>query len=233
MAFAAAHRGLSHEYAENTIAAFQAAIDAGFHCLEMDLRLTHDGVVVVMHDAGIDRTTDGNGRVKDFDWKHLAAYKTAEGPIPRLTDVMEALKPTGVHWNLEVKAAEAVEPTIQLVEDHGLEDHALVSSMSPRSLQRAKARHPDVPRGLIVLGPPDDEDLAEARKAGCTWVNLDHDFVAPPLVEHIRGEGFKIGVWTVNNVERAKELQTMGVDCVITDRRDVLVALGKETPIKW
>lgn len=233
MAFAAAHRGLSAERAENTLAAFQAAMDAGFHCLEMDLRLTHDGVVVVMHDAGIERTTDGNGRVKDFNWKELATYHTAEGPVPRLTDLMAELKATGVHWNLEVKAEAAVEPTITLVEEHGLEDHALVSSMSPKSLQKAQVRHPDVPRGLIVLGPPDDEDLREARAAGCTWVNVDHDFVTKGTIDHIRDQGFKIGVWTVNDVDRAKALQAIGVHCVITDRRDVLVALGKDTPIKW
>ncbi len=233
MAFAAAHRGLSSEEPENTLASFKAALDAGFCCLEMDLRRTHDGQVVVMHDAGIDRTTDGNGRIQDFTYKELLEFKTANGPVPRLTDVMGELTGSGIYWNLEVKAKSAVEPTIELVEEHGLEDQALVSSMSPTSLRTAKERHPDVPRGLIVLGPVDDLDIKAARDAGCSWMNLDHDFVTTELVDKIKDEGFKVGVWTVNDPDRALELTEHGAQCIITDRRDVLAALPNPRRIEW
>lgn len=232
MTFAAAHRGLSAEVAENTTAAFQAAIDAGFRCLEMDLRLTHDREVVVLHDAGIDRTTDGNGRIKDFTVADLRDYDTGYGPIPKLNDVMTALANEEIWWNLEVKAKGAVEPTIELVEAHGLESRALVSSMDPKKLRQAKDRHPDVPRGLIILGPPDAEDLKEAEKAGCTWVNIDHDFAEPSVLDAIRDHGLRIGAWTVNDVDEALDLASHGVDCIITDQRDVLEALPGKAP-KW
>ena len=233
MAFAAAHRGLSSEHPENTLPAFEAAIDAGFQVLEMDLRLTHDKQVIILHDAGIDRTTDGNGRVRDFTYPELLDYDTGVGPLPLLDDVMTALEDASVFWNLEVKAAGAVEPTLTLVEEHGLEERALVSSMDPKSLQSARKRHPDVPRGLIVLGPPDEDDLAAAAEAGCTWLNLDHDFVTPEVLERTRVAGFRVGVWTVNDPERAIELAAHGVDCVITDRRDVLSALPTPGRISW
>ena len=233
MAFAAAHRGLSSEHPENTLPAFEAAIDAGFQVLEMDLRLTHDKQVIVLHDAGIDRTTDGNGRVRDFTYAELLDYDTGVGPLPLLDDVMTALEDAPVFWNLEVKAAAAVESTLTLVEEHGLEERALVSSMDPKSLQSARKRHPDVPRGLIVLGPPDEDDLAAATEAGCTWLNLDHDFVTPKVLERTRAAGFRVGVWTVNDPQRAIELAAHGVDCVITDRRDVLAAVPTPGRISW
>lgn len=233
MSFAAAHRGLSSEVPENTLAAFQEAVAAGFPCIEMDLRLTHDGQVVVLHDAGIDRTTDGNGRVADFTLDELAGYDTGSGPIPSLDSVLRGLQKAPVLWNLEVKAKHAVEPTLELVEAHGLEDRALVSAMDPRQLRAAKKRHPDVPRGLIVLGPVDGDDLDAADAAGCTWLNLDHDFVTPETVVAVRERGFRIGVWTVNEPERAQELAGHGVDCVITDRRAVLDVLPTPGMVHW
>lgn len=233
MSFAAAHRGLSSEAPENTAAAFNAAIAAGFPCIEMDLRLTHDKQVVVLHDAGVDRTTDGNGRVADFTLEELASYDTGSGPIPTLDAVLAAHRDVDVLWNLEVKAKGAVEPAMELVERHGLEDRALVSAMDPRQLRAANKRHPAVPRGLIVLGPIDDEDLRAAKEAACTWLNLDHSFVTQEVIEQVRAHGFRLGVWTVNEPERAQELAKHGVDCVITDRRDVLEVLPTPGIVRW
>ncbi|MGB1585968.1 MAG: glycerophosphodiester phosphodiesterase [Thermoplasmatota archaeon] len=233
MSFAAAHRGLSADHPENTLHAFEQAIDAGFPCLEMDLRLTHDKQVVVLHDAGIDRTTDGNGRVADFTYEELCDYDTGEGPIPRLDEVMQQLAGRDVLWNLEVKDKHAVEPTLRLVEAHGLEDQALVSAMDPRTLRKAQKEHPNVQRGLIVLGPPDDEDLRQAAKAGCSWLNLDHSFADDDTLHTCRAAGFRLGVWTVNDSERAQHLAAWGVDCVITDTRAVLAVLPTPGPVHW
>ena len=233
MAFAAAHRGLSAMHPENTLHAFEQAIEAGFPSLEMDLRLTHDKQVVVLHDAGIDRTTDGNGRVKDFTYDELLEYDTGEGPIPRLDDLMVQLAHAPILWNLEVKAKSAVEPTLALVEAHGLQDRALVSAMDPSTLRQAKEEHPGVARGLIVLGPPDDEDLEEAAAAGCTWLNIDESFADDDTLHQCRGAGFRIGVWTVNDPERAKHLAAWGVDCVITDTRHVLDVLPTPGAVHW
>lgn len=231
MAFAAAHRGLSADHPENTLHAFEQAIQAGFPCIEMDLRMTHDKKVVVLHDAGIDRTTDGNGRVKDFTYEELATYDTGEGPIPRLSDLMETLPK--VLWNLEVKDHKAVEPTLRLVERLGLVDQALVSAMHPKSLMSAAKLHPDVARGLIVLGPPDQDDLKAATKAQCTWLNIDDAFADDDTLHMIREAGFRIGVWTVNDPERAKHLAAWGVDCVITDTRAVLDVLPTPGQVHW
>ena len=225
-AFACAHRGLSAEHPENTLAAFQAAAEAGFPAIELDLRTTADGEVVVLHDAGIERTTDGNGRVADMRYDDLRRHPTAEGPVPRMDDVLSAMKDWPGLWNLEVKALRATEPTLQLLEHHHALGHAQLSSMDPRALEEARRLAPDLPRGLITLGPVDDDWLTMAKDLGCKWINADHESMDRGAVDRMHKAGFRIAAWTVNDVARARELATWGVECVITDVRLVLDGLG-------
>lgn len=222
MTFFAAHRGLSAEHHENTVAAFRAAADAGAQGIELDVRLTHDGVVVVLHDAGIERTTDGNGRVADFDYAELVEYDTGEGPVPRLDDVFSALAEWQGQWNIEIKAHPATVGALELLAKHGLVGRCQVSSLDPRALMAAQKHMPEVPRGLITLGPPDDDDLEMAEELGCTWINVDHEYITHDLVDHWHEKGLRVGAWTVNDVDRAEALMEIGVDCIISDARDVL-----------
>ncbi len=226
-AFAAAHRGLSSEHPENTIEAFQAAVEAGFPCIELDVRVTRDGEVVVLHDAGIERTTNGNGRVADMRYDELRVYETGAGPVPRLDDVFSALDHWEGLWNIEIKDRRATIGALDLAEHHGVSEHVQISSMDPRALMEALERHPEAPRGLIVLGPLDVEDLEVAAKAGCSWINADHDFLTGAVAEDLHARGFRIGTWTVNDPDRALELARHGVNCIITDERSVLDALNR------
>lgn len=225
MAFAAAHRGLSSQHAENTVAAFQAAIDAGFRCLELDLRSTADGEVVVLHDAGIDRTTDGNGRVADMKYDELRTYETGEGPVPRLDDLLAHLKGWDGHWNVEIKAWRAAAASLDILDHHNVLERSQVSSMDPRALRTVLERKPGAVRGLIVLGPPDLEDLEMAKELGCRWLNADHDFLTDATIEEMRRHGFRIGAWTVNDPDTAQALEAKGVECIITDEASVLKAV--------
>ncbi len=226
-AFAAAHRGLSSEHPENTIEAFEAAVEAGFPCIELDVRATRDGEVVVLHDAGIERTTNGNGRVADMRYDELRAYDTGAGPVPRLDDVFAALDHWEGLWNIEIKDRRATVAALELAEHHGVAEHVQISSMDPRCLMDALERHPEAPRGLIVLGPLDVEDLDVAAKAGCSWINADHDFLTSSVAEDLHERGYRIGTWTVNDPDRALELIRHGVNCIITDERSVLEALNR------
>lgn len=225
-AFACAHRGLSAEHPENTLAAFQAAAKAGFPAIEMDLRATADGEVVVLHDAGIERTTDGNGRVADMRYDDVRRHPTPEGPVPRLDDVLSAMRDWHGLWNLEVKALRATEPAIHLLEHHHALGHAQMSSMDPRVLELARRLKPDLPRGLITLGPVDDDWLTMAKELGCKWVNADHEYLDRAAIDRLHGQGLRVAAWTVNDAARARELATWGVECIISDVRLVLEGLG-------
>lgn len=233
LAFAAAHRGLSSEKAENTLAAFGAAVAAGFPAIEMDLRATADGEVVVLHDADLDRTSDGHGRVETLTWRQLQDASTPDGPVPRLADLIASLKAWDGLWNLEVKAKAALGPTVELVRRTGLARRALISSMDVPILDEARQLAPEIPRGSITLGPVDDADLAAARAAKCTWVNVDHDFLDLDEMTRLRGAGLRVGCWTVNDVDRALEVAGWGVECVITDAREVGVAVRGQAPASW
>jgi glycerophosphoryl diester phosphodiesterase len=223
MAFAAAHRGLSAEYPENTLAALRAAVAAGFRCLEIDLRCTSDGEIVLLHDAGIDRTTDGNGRVADMKYDELRGYETGEGPVPRLDDVLTALATYDGFWNIEVKDHGATLAVLGLCVHHGIASRMQLSSVDPRALAVALTEYPEIVRGLIVLGPPDEEDLAVGRELACSWINVDGDYMDAQRMASLSDAGFLIGVWTVNDVEQGAELVEAGAGCIISDVADLLI----------
>jgi glycerophosphoryl diester phosphodiesterase len=224
-AFACAHRGLSAEHPENTLASFQAAARAAFPAIECDLRLTADGEVVVLHDAGIERTTNGNGRVADMRYDDVRRHPTSAGPVPRLDDALAAMHDWHGLWNMEIKATAATEGTLQLLAHHHALGHAQVSSMDPAALEIARRLAPEVPRGLIALGPVEAEELRLARRLACRWVNADHEHLDPPAIARLHDAGLRIAAWTVNDVDRALELSRHGVECVITDVRAVHEAL--------
>ncbi|MGB1697873.1 MAG: glycerophosphodiester phosphodiesterase, partial [Thermoplasmatota archaeon] len=195
-----AHRGLSAEHAENTMAAFRAAVEAGFNGIELDVRATHDGHVVCLHDAGIDRTTDGNGLVGDYTLDELSEFETAEGPIPTLAEVADLPIPL----NVELKSMDAAKHAVAVL--RGRAD-TLVSAINPSYLTHFQTHVPEIPRALITLGPPDVEDLDAAAELGCVAINVDHDFLTPEVAEMIRERGFEIGAWTVND-----ELDALSLD---------------------
>lgn len=222
-----AHRGLSADHPENTIAAFQAAADAGFTGIELDIRATHDGEVVVLHDASLARTTDGAGRVSDLDYEELRRYQTGVGPVPRLADCFDALAAWKGHWNIEVKAAEAALPALDVVADHGLGGRALFTCFDPDVLDALREAAPQVPRGLLVMGPPDDADLEEAARVGASWLNVDVDFWDADTMKRARRLDLEVGVWTVNDPATARQVVADGAGSVITDTVAVLRALRR------
>lgn len=228
-AFAAAHRGLSSEHPENTLRAFGAAVAAGFPALEMDLHLTRDGHVVILHDGALSRTTDGEGEVADLDLREVQRADTGAGPVPTLEALFDLLRAWDGLYNLEVKAPEALEPTLRLALRR-VPGRFQVSSMLPGLLMEARDLDAEVPLALIPLGPLEEGDWEMAREAECQWVNADHDFLDAATVAQAHAAGLKVGAWTVNDPDRARELAGLGVQCVITDRADVWGALKATVP---
>lgn len=225
MTLVAAHRGLSSKHPENTIAALEAAVQAGFPAVEVDLRATHDRHVVLLHDAGLERTTDGSGRLADLDHAEVRRLETGAGPVPLLEEAFEALDDWQGVWHLELKSRHAARPTMDAVRRHGLDGQVVLSSMDPRILAACRDHAPELRRALIVLGPPDAQDLRTARRLQCGWVHLDHGHTGPMELLQASAAGLGVGAWTVNDPERARLLAASGVDPIITDTTDVLAAL--------
>src|SRR3954447_15030693 len=149
-----AHRGYSASFAENTMGAFTEAEKAGADGIELDVQLTKDGEIVVIHDEKVDRTTSGNGFVKDFLYKEIRKLNAnkkglKKEPIPSLTEVFEWMKTNTLICNIELKNGlipyEGMEEkVIQLIRKYGLIDRVIISSFNHYSIVYAYRIAPEV-----------------------------------------------------------------------------------------
>jgi glycerophosphoryl diester phosphodiesterase len=234
-----AHRGASHEAPANTLAAFLLAIDLGADGIELDVHLSKDGHIVVIHDFDLAATTDGQGLVRD---KTLAELKELDagswfGPvfagqrIPTLQEVIDAvghrlllnieLKTSG--WSDDGLAAKVT----HIVEQNGLVDRVILSSFNPLAVWRAKWRNPQIATGLLYTH---DMPLFR-RRAWSRWLvrptalHPHYAMVDPHYVWWANRQGYKVDVWTVDDPGDMLRLMRQGVDIIITNRPDLLRAV--------
>ena len=152
-----AHRGYSGKYPENTMLSFKKAAETGCDGIELDVQLTRDGIVVIIHDETIERTTDGTGEVKDFTYDELKKYnadmvfggKHGFEPIPTFEEYCQWAKDQDLITNIEIKSGvyyyeELEEKTLELVRGYGLEKKVFFSSFNHVSLIRLKELAPDI-----------------------------------------------------------------------------------------
>jgi glycerophosphoryl diester phosphodiesterase len=227
-----AHRGASAHAPENTLAAFRLAVEQAADAIELDVDLTRDGHVVVLHDATIERTTDGRGRVTDLAlaeirradagvWK-AAAFKGER--VPLLEEVFEAV---GQHLliNVEIKGmslrGSGLEAKVAaLIERHDLIDRVLISSFNPFALRRVKRINPRLACGLIYA-PDLPFFLRKAWLAplvpGLTARHPHHSQVDKTVVDRCHAQGLAVNVWTVNQADVARAMIDAGVDGIIGD----------------
>lgn len=226
------HRGAPHEAPENTLDSFRQALVQGAEAVELDVRLTADGEVVVHHDRELGRTVAGEGAVEDAlsaDLRTLDAgswfdARFAHARVPTLAEVFEAL-PRHVLVNVEMKPdalnAEHLPAAVHaVVEAHGALDRVLVTSFDAglASDYAALARRP---AGLLLAVEPDEGDVADWPLLG--FFAVHHDVLRPPVLELLHGAGKTVLAWTVNDAEKATRLLARGVASVITDRPGALL----------
>lgn len=247
-----AHRGASHRHPENTLAAFRAAIDLGADGIEFDIGLTADGVAVVLHDAYVDRTTNGSGLVADFTSSDLARLDAGDGErVPRLEEVLE-LAAGRVSVNIEIKAAASVpavmaalraRPVDAIVSSAhwgALRDVAVVDGTIPRyplcfapaadleGMHEMARRHYGPERVAAELGAFADTDrgldaaLEEARDTRAAGLSIWHDGLTRADVDRIRSAGLRVWVWTVDDPQRAIELAEWQVDGLCSNVPDLI-----------
>jgi glycerophosphoryl diester phosphodiesterase len=232
-----AHRGASAHSPENTLSSFNLAVIQGADAIELDVKLSADGYVVVFHDPTLDRTTNGSGRLshktlaelRDLDAGVFFSDKFRGEKIPLLEEVFEAMgKKTFI--NIEFKnyttlRDQLVEKVCALVVKYGLEDRVLFSSFSAANLKKAFRLLPLVPRGLLAF---EGWAGAWARSFGFTfgeYVALHpsiHD-VNMQEIQRVHRLKRRVHTWTTNNVEEIRQLKEWGADGIYTD--DPLMAL--------
>jgi len=228
-----AHRGASALAPENTMAAFERAVELGADALELDLHLTRDNELVVIHDDTLDRTTDGLGPVHERsleDLKRLDAGRWfGEGfageRVPTLAEVLQRYAGK-VPLALEVKAGSAFFPGIEervvsTLRRHSATGHVAIASFDHYALQRLKEIEPTIrTAALLVARPVSISALAGPVKADS--VALEASLVSKTEVEACRAAGLQLVVWVVNEPAQMRHFIELGVDGVITDRPDLL-----------
>ena len=222
------HRGAKGEAPENTLVSFEQCLQHGVRRCELDLHLSRDGELMVIHDPTLKRTTGRRGKVVQHDADELVNYDAREGgpgwktpcPIPRLSELFE--KCDLEHWQLEVKsasrvrAARTVMAIKELAEQHRLLDRITVTSSSREVLRALNRLAPEISRGLVAeynwLDP-----LKVARQYGCSLLALKWTLCTPERLEKARKQGLHVSVWTVNEPALMRRLADFGVDSLITD----------------
>jgi glycerophosphoryl diester phosphodiesterase len=239
-----AHRGSSRLRPENTLEAFELAIEAGTDVVELDVRLTADNVPVVMHDLDVSRTTDGTGWLHEMTLVEVKALsvKRKRGPRAEVPTVREALQVLAgrADVNLEVKnipgepsfdspVEAAAEHAVRLVEEFAQEATALISSFNWLSIERARELNPDIATGFLTIAAIDPmAALLYARSKGHRFV-LPQSPAAfaggPELVRQAHDAGIRVGTWTVDDPEGLERLFSFGVDAIATNRPEVAVPI--------
>ena len=233
--FLIAHRGFSTVAPENTLAAFEAAIDAGAEVLECDVQLTADGVPVVVHDRTVDRTTDGVGAVHDLAWSELAeleaGYTASFGDtyrgqrVPRLDELFDLARGRAAVF-VEIKP-EAVAETADGVEARlveaarrtGMLDSVGVLSFAPLALQRVREKAPQLPLGLVFHWWRHRRMVEESLAVGADYLIaytrrlLQH----PEIVPLAHAEGLRVGAYVADSAEVVAALLQAGVDGIATN----------------
>ncbi len=234
--FLIAHRGFSSQAPENTLAAFERALEAGAEVLECDVQMSSDGVPIVMHDPTVDRTTNGRGAVRDLTWKQIsdldAGYPSRFGAaytgqrVPRLEELFELargrasvfveIKPEALadaDGGIEASVVEAARHTDMM-------DAVGVLSFAPRALQRVRREAAGFPRGLVFRWWRQRRLLEEALEAEADYLvaYAPRLFADPTIVPRAHAAGVRVGAYVADTEEHLGGLLHHGVDGIATNR---------------
>lgn len=223
-----AHRGASGHAPENTMAAFRLALEEGADGIELDVQMSADNRLVVIHDETLDRTTNGKGMVAGHAWEELRGLDASFGQtayrgeaIPLLSQVLELLASTSMELNIELKNGivpyEGMEEAvIRMVREYGMERRVVLSSFNHYSIVRLTALAPEIERAILYA-----EGLYRpweyAAVVGARSLHPHYLAVTPEIVMNARLAGVKVRPWTVNGDEDYRRMAKAGVDAVITN----------------
>jgi glycerophosphoryl diester phosphodiesterase len=232
-----AHRGGAGAWPENTMPAFQGAVDLGYRYIETDVHATRDGVLLAFHDDRLDRVTDRTGVIAEMDYASVAPARVAgKEPIPRLEDLLRAWPDLRI--NIDPKRDNAVEPLIRVLRDMDAVERVCVTSFSgPRSRAVREALGPALCTGLGPAGTTRLRFSSWCGPLGFLWGGFAEGAAQIPvaqygirlidrmLVERAHEAGLQVHVWTIDEPSEMNRLIDLGVDGLMTDEPAVLKAV--------
>ena len=230
-----AHRGGGKLAPENTLAAIDVGARFGHAMIEFDAKLSRDGQIFLLHDDTLERTSNGWGVAGRLTWDELlkvdaGGWYSGEfkgEKLPLLSEVAQRCRQHAMMANIEIKpttGADAETGSVVALAARALWQGMtapLLSSFSIDALAAAQQSAPELPRGLLLDAWRDDW-RALASRLGCVSLHLNHRLLDEARVAQIKSAGLRILVYTVNDPQRAALLLSWGVDCICTDRIDLI-----------
>lgn len=226
-----AHRGYSAKAPENTMAAFELALEVGAGGLELDVHLTKDGKIVVIHDETVDRTTNGTGRVDGFTLTELQKLDAgswfspdfAGEKIPTLRQLLDIVKDKDIVLNIETKTGlgfeQLNETMAELLDQYDLWEKTIISSFNHYSLAHLINIRPHV-KTAILYNAALVNPWVYAKSIGATVLHPYHKTIIPEIVTAAQQNGMMVNVWTVDkevDVERMKQAKVNGIITNVPD----------------
>lgn len=234
-----AHRGASGYAPENTLEAFALAAEMNADGIELDVQLTRDGYLVVVHDEGIERVSNGTGLVRDYTLKELKKFKFNKthpeyehAKIPTLREVYELLKDTPLSVNVELKNGiypydGMEERVLDLTKRMGMEERVIYSSFNHYSIKKIKELNREAKTGILYSdGIWDVAAYAQNIRTDALHPAY-HNLQYPGFMEQARKNGMQVHVWTINEEKQAMECLKMGVDAIISNYPDKMLDVRK------
>jgi glycerophosphoryl diester phosphodiesterase len=231
---ATAHRGHSLAAPENTLSAIRKAIDSGADYAEVDVQLTADGVVVLLHDRDFKRVAGVPSRIDELSYDEVRKLDVGSwfGPAfageraPTLAEAIDLCRGR-IKMNIELKLygpdLRLAEAVARLVREKGFEDDCLMTSFNKDALAEGKRHDPHLRTGLIVAYA-----LGDVSRLGVEALSVRADWLSDPLLRAAHRRGLEVHVWTVNDARRMGRLMQRGVDNIITDDPDLLIRVRGE-----
>jgi glycerophosphoryl diester phosphodiesterase len=227
-----AHRGASSYAPENTFAAFDLALQMGVHHIELDVHLTSDGHIVVIHDDTVDRTTNGSGPVASQTLAELRALdagswfgaKFMGERIPTFVEVLTRYKGR-VHIHTEIKghSEDLSQRTVDVIRKCGMEEQITMTSFQKVRLEEIRAYAPTLPTGWLVR-EVHDTIVAQAQALGLTQLCPRANTLTPELVRRLHAEGFVVRAWDVTTEAVMQQVVQAGADGMTVNFPDKLIA---------
>ncbi|WP_281634640.1 glycerophosphodiester phosphodiesterase [Flavobacterium luteolum] len=219
-----AHRGAKAYEPENTLQAFQKALDLNSDGIELDVHLSSDEHIIVIHDETIDRTTNGKGLVSSFTLAELKSFLIdGKYQIPTLNEVFDLVNKKCL-INIELKGLGTAPKAVALIEKYISEknwkyDHFIISSFDWNMLEETSNLNPNIPIGILTEEDL-DKALAFAEKIKAKAINPDFNLLNKENVHQMQDKGFLVLPWTVNSEKDIQKVKSYNVNGIISDNPD-------------
>jgi glycerophosphoryl diester phosphodiesterase len=223
------HRGAAGLEPENTLRSFQRALNLGVDAIELDVHLTKDQHLVVIHDATVDRTTNGSGAVRDLTLHEIQQLDAGLGEhVPTLQEVID-LVAQDVILQIELKGLGVEHQVAQTIAVNRLMNHVTVTSFRHNMVKTIKTLNPQISTGVLFLGLPiDAPHLAHDAQADAVHPHVN--YIDTQLVESCHSHGLSVRVWNTDDPSQMQHMIALNVDAIGSNRPDLLLQLLNRLP---